>query len=158
MLNALCSAEAWAALVKAVKQLPGVLDISDTGRAQCGISATRTTLLSAGRGDLKVIWEAVRGAELEDSAGLVLIEEDDGWERLEQLLDMSEDQWQTKFLEGDSLNSSWDSHNSDWDSQDSSFLSEEEDEGDEEEVEEQEEGEVEDGLEEAEEEKEEQEC
>ena len=79
------SAEAWAALVKAVKQLPGVLDISDTGRAQCGISATRTTLLSAGRGDLKVIWEAVRGADVMYSAGglyggRVYIEEDEGWE------------------------------------------------------------------------------
>ena len=126
------SAESWAALAKAVKQLPGVLDITDTGRAQCGISATRKTLLSAGRGDLKVILEAVVGADVMYSAGgfyggRVHIEEEgeEGWEKLEQLLDMSEDQWRAEahqFLEGDSLNSTWDSLNSEWDSPYSSFI------------------------------------
>ena len=93
------NAEAWAALSKAVKLHPG----------GCGLSTTRSALLNGRRGDLKTIWEAVRSVEVMYSEafisdGEVFIEKEEGWARLEQVLDMSEDQWRAeaqKDMEGE---------------------------------------------------------
>ena len=80
------NAEAWTELAKAVELHPG----------ECGLSATRRALLVARRDDLKIIWEAVRSVEVTFSEaffseGEVFIEKEEGWARMEQLLDMSED-------------------------------------------------------------------
>ena len=88
-MYALCSAEAWASLAKAVELQPG----------KCGISATRSALLAGQREDLKVIWEAVRSVEVMNSEsfisdGEVTILKNEGFGRLVEVLDMSEDQWQ----------------------------------------------------------------
>ena len=84
-------AEAWAVLAKAVELHPG----------KCRISATRNALLAGRRKDLKVLWGAVRSVEVMYSEafasdGDVFIEKEEGWGRLEQVLDMSEDQWQAE--------------------------------------------------------------
>ena len=92
-------AEAWAVLAKALELHPG----------KFAISSTRSALLKGKREDLKVIWEAVRSVEMTYSQafisqGEVQIEKEEGWDRVEELLDMSEDQWKTeaqKDLEGD---------------------------------------------------------
>ena len=71
------SAEAWAALAKAVELHPG----------KCRISATRNALLAGRREDLKVLWEAVRSVEVFYSepwyaffSGEVFIEKEErGW-------------------------------------------------------------------------------
>ena len=92
-------AEAWAVLANALGLQPG----------KFAISSTRSALLKGKREDLKVIWEAVRSVEITYSEvffsqGEVKVEKEEGWERLEELLDMSEDQWKTeaqKDLEGD---------------------------------------------------------
>ena len=90
------SAEAWAALAKAVELHPG----------KCRISATRNALLAGWREDLKVLWEAVRTVEVFYSepwyaffSGEVFIEKEEGWGRLEQVLDMSEDQFKAEVQE-----------------------------------------------------------
>ena len=87
------SAEAWAALAKAVELHPG----------KCSMSATRKALLAGRREDLKVLWEAVRFVEVFYSDALiyeydgdVFIEKEEGWGRLEQVLDMSEDQFKAE--------------------------------------------------------------
>ena len=61
------------------------------------ISSTRSALLKGKREDLKVIWEAVRSVEMTYSEafisqGEVRVENEEGWDRVEELLDMSEDQ------------------------------------------------------------------
>ena len=92
-------AEAWAVLAKALELHPG----------KFAISSTRSALLKGKREDLKVIWEAVRSVEMTYSEafisqGEVKVEKEEGWERLEELLDMSEDQWKAeaqKDLEGE---------------------------------------------------------
>ena len=92
-------AEAWAVLAKALELHPG----------KFAISSTRSALLKGKREDLKVIWEAVRSVEMTYSQafisqGEVQIEKEEGWDRVEELLDMSEDQWKAeaqKDLEGE---------------------------------------------------------
>ena len=96
--RAMC-AETWAVLAKALDLHPG----------KFAISSTRSALLKGKREDLKVIWGAVRSVEMTYSEaffsqGEVKVEKEEGWERLEELLDMSEDQWKTeaqKDLEGE---------------------------------------------------------
>ena len=90
------SMEAWAALAKAVELHPG----------KCSMSATRKALLAGRREDLKVLWEAVRFVEVFYSDALiyeydgdVFIEKEEGWGRLEQVLDMSEDQFKAEVQE-----------------------------------------------------------
>ena len=67
------------------------------------MSATRKALLAGRREDLKVLWEAVRFVEVFYSDALiyeydgdVFIEKEEGWGRLEQVLDMSEDQFKAE--------------------------------------------------------------
>ena len=65
------------------------------------ISSTRSALLKGKREDLKVIWEAVRSVEMTYSEafisqGEVRVENEEGWDRVEELLDMSEDQWKAE--------------------------------------------------------------
>ena len=63
----------------------------------------RISLLAGWREDLKVLWEAVRTVEVFYSepwyaffSGEVFIEKEEGWGRLEQVLDMSEDQFKAE--------------------------------------------------------------
>ena len=90
------SAEAWAALAKAVELHPGT----------CGIVATRSALLAGRKENLNVPWEAVRWVDVTYSQDgspfteeAVFIEKEEGWERLEQVLDMSQDQFKAEALE-----------------------------------------------------------
>ena len=138
------NAEAWAALSKAVKLHPG----------ECGLSTTRRALLNGRRGDLKTIWEAVQSVEVMfskafTSEGEVFIEKEEGWARLEQVLDMSEDQWRAeaqKDLEGEEEEEEGEEEEDDEgeEEEDDEGEEEEEDEGDEGEEEEEEEEEEED--------------
>ena len=78
------SPEAWAALSKALQLLPG----------KCFIWATRKALLAGHREDLKVMFEAARSVLISTTS--IAIGKEEGWGRLEQVLDMSEDQWEVE--------------------------------------------------------------
>ena len=78
------SPEAWAALSKALQQVPG----------KCFIWATRKALLAGHREDLKVMFEAARSVLISTTS--IAIGKEEGWGRLEQVLDMSEDQWEVE--------------------------------------------------------------
>ena len=135
------NAEAWAAVSKAVKLHHG----------ECGLSATRSALLNGRREDLKTIWEAVKSVEVMYSEafiseGEVFIEKEEGWARLEQVLDMTEDQWRAeaqKDMDGEEEEEEEEDEGEEEGEEDDDFIIDEEEEreeeeGNEEEVEEEE--------------------
>ena len=118
--------EAWATLAKVVELHPG----------KFFLCSTREALLACQRKDLKIIWEAVRIVHVLHShaVGDVIILKNEGWERLEEVLDMSEDQWRAEAQEAFEVEGEEEDD-------------EEEEEVEEEELEEDEEEEEDDGLE-----------